>query len=286
MHVQGMDVRRRRVGIRALARIAAALLLLSTCAAGCAVVDTVTSTVSSFFGDTEERTPAELMFEGEEYLEAGRYHAAAEGFQQIKDRYPYSKYALKAELLLADATFLRDDYNTAYELYDEFERLHPRNPNIPYVIFKKGECHLMQVSTVDRDQTHTRAAQEEYERLIRRFPSDRYAELARKKIRKCLIYRAEYELYVGHFYFGKGHYKAAMGRYQYIIRNYPDMGQYHEALEYIRICKSKLAEQEAERLEELKEEEQERAEKEAAKAAAEAMEAADGKEASGEEDSS
>ena len=55
-----------------------------------------------------------------------------------------------------------------------------------------------------------------------------------------MIFLAEYELYVGRFYFNKGDYKAALDRFLYLIRHYPDMGQYREALEYISICKEKL----------------------------------------------
>ncbi|MFO7783511.1 MAG: outer membrane protein assembly factor BamD [Thermodesulfobacteriota bacterium] len=231
-------------------RIAAALVLLLSLLNGCVVLDSAAGVIDRFFGEVDEKTPPELLMDGQEYLEAGRYQSAAEAFQQITDRYPYSPQAIRAELLMADAVFKREDYALAYELYDEFERLHPRNENVPFVIYRKGMCHLERVSTIDRDQTHTRAARDEFERLVRQFPEDRYAKLARIKIRKCLIYLAEYELYVGHFYFKRGDFRAAMGRYQYIIRNYPDMGQYHEALEYIRICQEKLAEEEAEHQEE------------------------------------
>ncbi len=265
---QANAFRRARGSVLRLGTILALLLVLSS---GCVVIDSLTGTFNRLFGDVEERTPPELMLQGQEYLDQGRYLAASEAFQQIKDRYPYSKFALEAELLLADAMFLRDEYDTAYELYDEFERLHPGNPDIPYVIFRKGECHLAQVSTIDRDQSHTHSAKDEFERLVKRFPNDRYAKIARKKIRKCLIYLAEYELYVGHFYYGKGNYRAAKGRYQYIIENYPDMGQYHEALEYIRICREKLAAQEAEQQEEIEEAEREKAGEEAARAAAKAV---------------
>ena len=86
-------------------------------------------------------------------------------------------------------------------------------------------------------------AKEEFERLVRRFPRDDYANRARKSIRRCLISLAEYELYVGHYYFKMGKYRAAMDRYSYIIKNYPDLGQYNEALEYIRICKENLMEE-------------------------------------------
>jgi outer membrane protein assembly factor BamD len=63
-------------------------------------------------------------------------------------------------------------------------------------------------------------------------------------MRKCLIFLAEYELYVGQFYFKNKNYKAAQDRFLYLIRNYPDMGQYREALEYISRCKEKIAEAE------------------------------------------
>ena len=84
---------------------------------------------------------------------------------------------------------------------------------------------------------------EEFERLVKKFPRDDYAKRARKNIRECLIFLAEYELHVGHYYYKKGNYKAALGRFTYLIKNYPDMGQYNEALEYISLCKEKLAEE-------------------------------------------
>lgn len=276
------QTRHSRRGLGTALRLGTVLVLLLVLLNGCVLLDSFTGAFHRLFGDVEERTPAELMMRGRDYMDEGRYLAASEAFQQIKDRYPYSRFALRAELLLADTMFLRGQYNVAYELYDEFERLHPMNTDIPYVIFRKGECHLEQVSTIDRDQSHTHAAQDEFERLVKRFPNDRYAKIARKKLRKCLIYLAEYELYVGHFYFGKGNFRAAMGRYQYIIEHYPDMGQYHEALEYIRVCREKLAVQEAERKEEIEEAELEKAEKEAAEAAGKAVEEAEEAERSAE----
>jgi len=194
------------------------------------------------FGGGEEMNPAELMARGMEKMDKGQYKAAVESFQMIKDRYPYSKYAVLAELRMADALYRTEEYDAAFEAYDEFEKLHPKHKHIPYVIYQKGMCHFRQMRSNDREQSHTLRAKEEFERLIRRFPRDDYAHLARKNIRKCLIFLAEYELNVGHFYFKMGKYKAALARYDYIIKNYPDMGQYSEALEYISRCKQKLAE--------------------------------------------
>jgi len=203
------------------------------------------SLLEFFLGPEEEKYPQEIIAEGIQDLQRGRYKSAVEAFQNIKDRYPYSKYAIIAELKMADALYLQKEYDLAYEAYDEFEKLHPKNEDIPYVIYQKGMCQFVQIKTIDREQDHTRNAQQEFERLVRRFPRDDYANRARRHIRKCLIFLAEYELYVGHYYFKRGYYQAALGRYLYIMENYPDMGQYHEALEYISKCKEKIAEQRA-----------------------------------------
>ena len=258
---RGMNPSRRAAGPATLRLLLVLLLMLGVLNGCAAVLEYGAGFIDRLFGETEEKTPAELMIEGEEYLELGRYSAAAEAFQQIKDRYPYSRFSLRAELLMADAQFNRGEYNAAFDAYDEYERLHPRNEHIPYVIYKKGECHLNQVATIDRDQTHTQAAREEYERLVKRFPEDRYADLARKKLRKCLIFLSEYELYVGHFYFKQGKYRAALGRYRYIIEHYPDMGQYHEAMEYYTFSQKLLSMEEAERQAELEKFEKKQAEK-------------------------
>ena len=203
---------------------------------GCALLD-------RFFVEEEEKGAAELMSDGVAKLEKGDYEGSTEAFQKVKDRYPYSKYAVTAELKMADSLYKQEDYESAFDAYREFERLHPKNKDVPYVIYQQGMCFFQRITTIDRDQSHTLKAREEFERLVRRFPRDAYADMARKNLRKCLIYLAEYELYVGNFYFKMGKYRTALERYENIIKNYPDMGQYHMALDYIRQCKEKLSEE-------------------------------------------
>ena len=199
------------------------------------------SLYKSFFGQGEEKDASELMSDGTENLERGSYTAAVESFQKLKDRYPYSKFAITAELKMADALYLTEEYDQASAAYDDFEKLHPKHKEIPYVIYQKGMCQFQQVRSKDREQGHTVKAKAEFEKVINRFPRSEYADRARKNLRQCLIYLAEYEVYVGHFYFQKGLYRAALARYTYAIENYPDLGHYHEALEYIAKCKQKLA---------------------------------------------
>jgi len=197
------------------------------------------------FGDDIEPTPAELMSEGMQDFNSGEFEAATEKFQKIKDRYPYSKNAIQAELKMADALYQREMFDEAYEEYSEFEKLHPKNPDIPYVIYQEGMCFYRQASTIDRDQSHTLQAREEFERVIKRYKNSPYANMAKRKLRESLVNMAEHELYVGNFYFRGEKYQAAMDRYLYIIDHFPDLGQYYEAIENIKKCKDQIAEDDA-----------------------------------------
>ncbi|MBN1104201.1 MAG: outer membrane protein assembly factor BamD [Deltaproteobacteria bacterium] len=254
-----------RAVFRCLIMCAVCILLTG----GCALIE-------KYFGAEEEKGAPELMAEGTESFERGYYEEAKEAFQKLKDRYPYSKYAITAELRVADAMYEEEEFDEAYEAYGEFERLHPRNPEIPYVIYQKGMCQFRQVNTIDREQTHTLKAKEEFERLIGRFPRDEYAQRARKNIRKCLIFMAEHELYIGNYYYKMGKYRAALARYTYLIENYPDMGQYHHALELIARCKDKIEKEDKEQAERAQKE-AEKAQKEAEKKARQEAEERDQK---------
>ena len=152
------------------------LLLLAIGPSGC-------SFYNHLFGEPEPETPGTLMEGGMESMAAGHYQSAIDAFEKIKDRYPYSKFALLAELKLADALFGKGSYDEAYDAYDEFERLHPTNAQIHHVIYQKGMCHFSQIGTIDRDQSHTIKAKEEFQRLIKRFPDSVYARLAQKRLR-------------------------------------------------------------------------------------------------------
>jgi outer membrane protein assembly factor BamD len=203
------------------------------------------SIYNRFFGKEGEKGPEDLMEDGMIQMEKGNFEGAAEAFQAVKNRYPYSKFAIIAELKAADALFEKGEHESAFESYDEFEKLHPKNENIPYVIYQKGMCYFVQMSSIDREQKNTLLAKGQFERLTRRFPRSDYANKARMNLRKCTLYLAENELYVANFYFKMGKYNAALARYRFLIQNFPDMGQYNKALENIAICKERLGKREA-----------------------------------------
>lgn len=192
--------------------------------------------VKFYFGDTfskgssssVERSAEQLAAEGMQKMQKKDYEDAIKDFRQLKERYPYSKYAMLAELKLGDAHFYHEDYTDAAIAYEEFARLHPRNEVIPYVLYQIGMCHFLSFSAVDRDQEETRLAIEAFQRLIQTFPDSEYALKANKQLFECQKRIATHEFHVGRLYFIMGEYYAARERLEVVNRKYPqaikDMG--------------------------------------------------------------
>lgn len=191
-----------------------------------------------FGADRSEKPASELVQEGVAAYDRGKYGEALKAFEQLKNWYPFSQYAILAELKIADAHYHLKQYPEAVVAYESFERLHPRNEAVPYVIYQIGRCHFEQIDTVDRDQSTARQALETFQRLMRQFPDDPHARKAEHHIVTCLQSLAGHEMYVGAYYFRQARYRAALERYRTVIEQYPDVGHHREALLYIARCEA------------------------------------------------
>lgn len=210
------------------------LILLLAGGSGCA-----------WFEKKGEKSAEQLADTGMVLYQDGDYREAIAAFEKLRDWYPFSKFASLAELKIADAHYHLDEYEEAIFAYQEFENLHPRNEAIPYVIYQIGRCYFEQVDTVDRDQTAARLALESFQRLVRQYPEDAYAQKAKEHIRDCYKSLAGHEFYVGLFYYKSKHYKTALSRFKAVLTNYPDVGIHRKALHYIRLSEKALKEQQA-----------------------------------------
>jgi outer membrane protein assembly factor BamD len=179
-------------------------------------------------------TTEALYEKGVEFYQKEKYKQAIEMFQRVKEEYPLSKYALMAELGIADSYFSDELYVEAEMNYSEFINLHPTNPNLPYVIYQLGMCHFKQMMTIDRDQTETTKAKKEFERLMAQYPSSKFAAASEQRLRDCKQRLAEHEFYVGRFYFRSHKYQAALKRFEVIARDFPNLGLDYSVGYYIK----------------------------------------------------
>ncbi|MDH3800242.1 MAG: outer membrane protein assembly factor BamD [Desulfobacterales bacterium] len=224
-------------------RIPIICLVVLLVATGCS---TLKDQFNKIFGIDDSVGAQELAWEGMDAYESGKYDKAIEKFQKLKDYYPFSKYAILAELKIADAHYQREEYEEAAFAYENFEQLHPRNEAIPYVIYQIGRCYYDQIDTPDRDQTSAQKALEAFQRLVKQFPGDQYSTRAAEHIKTAQKSLAGHAYVVGIFYYKTKHYKAALNRFMSIISDYPDVGYHQKALEYIARCEASIAREESE----------------------------------------
>lgn len=225
--------------------MAALMVLLPS---GCSTIketatDLKKSVVTLFWGAEETLTAEELAISGMDQFESGNYHKAIEHFQRLKDIYPFSRFAILAELKLGDAHYMLEQYEDALFAYEEFEKLHPRNEAIPYVIYQIGRCHFDRITTPDRDQTAARKALDTFVRLQKQFPNDPYSRSASDHMVTCYKSLSGHEFIVGAFYFKTKHFKAALARFNTVVSDYPDVGYHQQALQLIAACEKRLSEE-------------------------------------------
>ncbi|MEW6186833.1 MAG: outer membrane protein assembly factor BamD [Thermodesulfobacteriota bacterium] len=213
-----------------------ALILLLVALPGCGV--------SKWFKSKEtkelEKTAESLIMEGLDAYQRKKYEKASESFQNLKDRFPYNPYAIVAELKLADSYYLNKEYQQAIVAYREFEKLHPTNEIIPYVIFQLGMCNFQQMPKIDRDQSFAFRAVQEFERLIKNHPESEYTAQARTNLLAAQKNLALHEFYIGEFYFKKRDYQAALDRFQGIAREFPEASHPPKLKNLIELSKERL----------------------------------------------
>jgi outer membrane protein assembly factor BamD len=183
--------------------------------------------------DEPEKTADELAAEGQMYFAEEKYNRAVKSYKKLKDWYPFSSHAKEAGLKIADANFLMESYDEAIIAYNEYERMHPNDEKIPYVIYQVGLCDFDRIETIDRDQTATQNALQTFQRLETMYPDSEYAKMAKPKIDKCLQDLAAKEMDIALFYFKSEKYEAALNRFAGVVTVYPDFGLHQPAKDYM-----------------------------------------------------
>jgi outer membrane protein assembly factor BamD len=194
-------------------------LLLTTWAAGCSSVS-MPSLPWPASAAKPDPTAEALYEEGTQYFAEKRYLRAIDVLTKLKTEYPFSPQLTDAELKIADAYYLNQQYPEAINAFKEFQSMHPTNENIPFVVYRLGQAHLDQFTSIERDQKNTEIAKSYFENVITNYPKSPYASAAREQLAKSVGYLAEHEFNVASFYLQQEKYPAARERFEEIVRKY------------------------------------------------------------------
>jgi outer membrane protein assembly factor BamD len=198
------------------------LLGLTFSVAGCSSVSlpSLPSLPWSSSAAIADPTAEALFEEGGRYFKEKRYARSIDALTKLKTEHPFSPQVTEAELKIADAYYLNQQYPEAINTFKEFQSMHPTNENIPFVIYRLGQAHFDQFTSADRDQKNTEIAKTYFESVVAQYPKSPYAIEAREKLAKCLEYLAEHDFNVASFYLKQEKYPAARERFEEIVRKY------------------------------------------------------------------
>jgi outer membrane protein assembly factor BamD len=177
--------------------------------------------------------PEESLKKANDLIERGSYEEARAILEDVKARDASQQYAALAKLRIADTYFENESYEEAVTGYKAFLEADPYNKYASYAQYKLAMSFFKQVRTIDISYSTVQKALEEFERLQRNYPRNPYMDVTENRIKACQRMLAEYEFYVGSFYFKKGSYEAAAQRFNNLLNNYPDVMKEPEALYYL-----------------------------------------------------
>ncbi len=176
------------------------------------------------------KTPARLLYyQAQALMDQELYSDAITKFQEVADENQGSLLGSFAYLELADVYSRQEEWlkaDTNYRLFLGASQTTHLTPFVLYSLVKVNRSRsftglFFPTREVDRDQMPNRQIIQEYNRFYFLYPTSMFLDEVRGYAQDARQTLAEHERQVANFYYNRGHYNAAAGRYLYLLRNYP-----------------------------------------------------------------
>src|SRR6202158_2559255 len=108
-------------------------------------------------------------------IKHGRHEVGRLGLQTLINTYPDSEYLAKAKLAIADSYYKEGGTaNTTQAIagYKDFIVFFPFLPEAAYAQMQVAMAHYNEMPKPDRDNTHARNAEEEFQTFLLKYPKD------------------------------------------------------------------------------------------------------------------
>lgn len=199
------------------------IIILTVILTACA---TSNEPAEAFVGES----PQSIYRSGVESLKDKSYTDAIKRFEALDIQYPYYPETENAQLYLIYAYYMKEDYALALAAADHFIRLHPTSPHVPYALYLRGITNYYQnmgvmekifaVDLATRDLTQIQKSYYDFNQIVTRFPSSRYAGPARQYLVYLRNVMANHELQVAKYYYNRKAYVAAVNRASTVVAHY------------------------------------------------------------------
>jgi len=166
-------------------------------------------------------------------IKHGRHEVGRLGLQTLINTYPDSEYLAKAKLAIADSYFKEGGTaNTTQAVagYKDFIVFFPFLPEAAYAQMQVAMANYNEMAKADRDSTHAKLAEEEFQTFLQKYPKDPLAPNAEQRLREVQEVLAEGQFRIAYYYYVKGDRRAAAGRLAPLVGRYPLYSKSDEAL--------------------------------------------------------
>src|SRR4029077_1692757 len=181
--------------------------------------------VNNPLANVGSKQPDKALFDrAMDALKHNRFDVARLTLQTLINTYPDSEYIARAKLAVADSWYAEGGSTAMAQAeieYKDFKTFFPNMPEAAEAQLKVANIHYQQMEKPDRDYTHAVRAEEEYRQLIQEYPDSKLVPEAKQRLREVQEVIAEREFGVGHFYYMRESYPAAIARLQSLVDKYP-----------------------------------------------------------------
>jgi outer membrane protein assembly factor BamD len=183
----------------------------------------------------DEKLNAEASYvKAMKLLKRKDYADAADNFEKIDTDFPFSKWAIKGQVMTIYARYREENYPKLLSAADDFLHLNPASEYVPYVLYMKGLTYYNQIPEIDRAQDDTQQSSFAFRELTARFPATDYAVDAREKIDFVDEHLAGSKMSIGRYQIKQRNYIGAINNFRDVIARYRQTNQVPEA--YYRLA--------------------------------------------------
>jgi outer membrane protein assembly factor BamD len=188
-------------------------------------------------------SPEVVYNEGVRLLEDKNYLEAADFLQEVRRRFPQSRFAILSELKAADMDFMQDNFIEAAAGYGVFVDLYPNHAEAPYALYRKALSFFNGApELIARDQSSASDAVETSRFFLKRYASSNHAKEVQAILLKSRLKLAEKEAYIARFYRKKEAYESSLRRWKALYKDFSDISSSDEGSKLLNEAKENVSE--------------------------------------------
>lgn len=184
---------------------------------------------------------AEVLYgNAKRYLDLEVWDNAILNYNNLRNQYPFGRYAEQGSLELAYSYYKNYEMELAVSTLERFIKNYPAHEHLDYAYYLKGliffdsERGLMQKvkpdESIDRNQENAKQSFVAFKTFIEKFPKSKYASDAQQRMIYIRNQLAAYELQVAKYYLRRKAYVASINRSKYLIESYQKTNSVGDAI--------------------------------------------------------